>query len=56
MDLPNALDAPERCVWRAYEFGSHNFDFLRAMYHESGGECGVVGVTLICFSWCLQLH
>ena len=44
MDLPNALDAPERYVWRAYEFGSHNFDFLRAMYRESGGECGVVGV------------
>ena len=44
MDLPCALDAPSRYCWYAYEFGSHNFDFLRAIYQLSDHQCGVVGV------------
>ena len=44
MDLPCALDAPDRYHWFAYEFGSHHFDFLRAMYQLSNGRCGVVGI------------
>ena len=44
MDLPSALDAPDRYSWTAWEFGSHHFDFLRAMHRLSGGRCGVVGV------------
>eukprot|EP00629_Pelagomonadales_sp_RCC1024_P000827 CAMPEP_0119262856 /NCGR_PEP_ID=MMETSP1329-20130426/2442_1 /TAXON_ID=114041 /ORGANISM="Genus nov. species nov., Strain RCC1024" /LENGTH=310 /DNA_ID=CAMNT_0007262533 /DNA_START=45 /DNA_END=974 /DNA_ORIENTATION=+ len=44
MDLPSALDAPCRYTFHAYEFGSHNFDFLRAIYNMSGRRCGVVGI------------
>jgi len=44
MDLPCALDAPGSYQWVAYEFGSHNFDWLRAMYKLSGRRCGVVGI------------